>query len=162
MSPTVLKTLSDGTLVAGIHSIHFANLANFGNLCSFVEIYFPPRQTVKGFWLKLIFGSTLDLVISSVIGWCRRMCAAKWPATRSAETSSSYSSWTSHFTNLIHNCIPAARRVIEKVHACAAYQAWVIWRGRLICRKYCCIQFWIAVPRYEYRNVLYPNLPVYR
>ncbi len=36
ISPTVLKTLSDGTLVAGIHRIHFANLANFGNLCSFI------------------------------------------------------------------------------------------------------------------------------
>ncbi len=48
---------------------------------------------------------------------------------RVSETSSSYSSWTSHFTNLINNCISAARRVIEKVHARAAYQAWVIGRG---------------------------------
>ncbi len=63
-------------------------------------------------------------------------------AVRVSETSSSYSSWMSPFTNLINNCIPAARCVIEK-RACLrslSSMGYMAWTPRLP-HKYCCIQY---------------------
>ncbi len=92
--------------------------------------FFQPKQfpyLVLG--LDIFHENELRASAVSVSVATTTVVACTCHAVRVSETSSSYSSWTSHFTNLINNYIPAAPRVIKK-YACLCslssmgYMAW--------------------------------------